>query len=91
MSLVQLIHINKIYHITDELTFTALKNVNLSIKKGEFVAISGPSGSGKSTLMNLIGLLDRPTSGSYELDGRDVAELNENSLAQIRNKKIGFV
>lgn len=91
MSLVQLTHINKIYHITDELTFTALKNVNLSIKKGEFVAISGPSGGGKSTLMHLIGLLDQPTSGSYELDGHDVAELNENSLAQIRNKKIGFV
>ena len=91
MVLVKFTHINKVFTITEELTFQALKDVNLSIKKGEFVAITGPSGSGKSTLMNILGLLDRPSTGSYDLDGHDVSKLNENSLATIRNKKIGFV
>jgi putative ABC transport system ATP-binding protein len=69
----------------------ALKNINLKIKKGEFLAIMGPSGSGKSTLMNILGLLDVPTSGSYILNGKEVDKLKENDLAKIRNKEIGFV
>lgn len=70
---------------------TALKGINLKIEKGEFVAIMGTSGSGKSTLLNVLGCLDRITSGKYLLDGIDVSLLNENKLASVRNKKIGFV
>lgn len=91
MICVKLSGVNKVYEITQDLSFQALKDINLIIKKGEFIAVTGPSGSGKSTLMNILGLLDHPTSGSYELDGQMVAKLGENSLAQIRNKKIGFV
>jgi putative ABC transport system ATP-binding protein len=91
LPLVKLTNIDKIYKINEELTFEALKHITLSIKKGEFVAITGPSGSGKSTLMNVLGLLDKPSEGSYELDGHDVAKLQETTLAQVRNKKIGFV
>ena len=68
-----------------------LKNVSLGVRKGEFLAILGPSGSGKSTLMNIIGCLDVPTSGTYELSGRIIADENETSLANIRNREIGFV
>ena len=68
-----------------------LKNINLEISKGEFVAIMGPSGSGKSTLMNTIGMLDTPTSGEYYLEGQEVARLGEKQLAQVRNQQIGFV
>lgn len=88
--LVKLAKINKVYD-RGEISFRALKNINLEVKRGEFIAIIGASGSGKSTLMNLMGLLDRPTSGSYELDGQDTSRIKENDLAEIRNKKIGFV
>lgn len=91
MSLVKLTDISKIYQLDSTLVFQALKDINLSIDKGEFIAIVGPSGSGKSTLMNILGLLDQPTTGGYELDGHNVAKLGENTLAELRNKKIGFV
>lgn len=68
-----------------------LKGIDLKINKGEYVALMGPSGSGKSTLMNLLGCLDTPTSGSYILNGKDVSIMNDNDLAEIRNKEIGFV
>ena len=68
-----------------------LKNINLTVEKGEYLAIMGPSGSGKTTLMNLIGCLDVPTSGSYELDGKDIKDLSDDAMAEIRNKHIGFV
>ena len=68
-----------------------LKNINLTVEKGDYLAIMGPSGSGKTTLMNIIGCLDVPTSGSYELDGEDLRDLSDDQLADIRNKYIGFV
>ena len=68
-----------------------LKNINMTVEKGDYLAIMGPSGSGKTTLMNLIGCLDVPTSGSYELDGKNLKDLNDDALADIRNRHIGFV
>jgi putative ABC transport system ATP-binding protein len=83
-------HLSKIYKM-DTVQTVAVDNVSFSIKKGEFVAIMGPSGSGKSTLMHILGALDTPTSGTYILDGKDVSKLSKDQLAEIRNKKIGFV
>jgi putative ABC transport system ATP-binding protein len=80
----------KVYHVGTE-EVGALRGVSLNIEKGEYVAIMGPSGSGKSTLMNLIGCLDTPSRGTYELNGRLVSGMNDDELAHIRNKEIGFV
>ena len=88
--MIELENIKKSYFMGEE-EIKALDNVNFKIEKGEFVSIIGPSGSGKSTLMNVLGLLDVPDSGTYKLDGRDVQNLKDNQLAEIRNKKIGFV
>ena len=82
--------LTKFYRIGDE-TIKALNGVDLSIRKNEYVALMGPSGSGKSTIMNIIGCLDTPTSGSYYLNGPNVANLDDNKLAEIRNKEIGFI
>ncbi len=83
--------LGKVYSAGTEAEVVALRDVELRIERGEFVAIMGPSGSGKSTLMNLLGCLDTPTAGSYECDGVDVATLDAEALAQLRREKIGFV
>lgn len=88
--ILKLEHIYKDY-IQGKLTVPVLKDVSLHVEEGEYVAIMGPSGSGKSTLMNIVGCLDRPTSGTYELAGEDVLSLNENKLADVRLNQIGFV
>lgn len=88
-----IIHLENVFKIygSGETEIKALNDVNLTIFEGEYCSIMGPSGSGKSTAMNIIGCLDRPTSGHYDLDGVDVAQMDDKSLAHIRNKKLGFV
>ena len=90
MNLIRLQNISRRYEMGAE-TVHALLDVSLEIQRGEYVAIMGPSGSGKSTLMNLIGCLDTPSSGHYELNGVNVSDMNDNELAEIRNREIGFV
>jgi len=90
MPLIRLQKISRRYQMGTE-TIHALRDVSLEIERGEYVAIMGPSGSGKSTLMNLIGCLDTPTSGEYELNGVQVSQMDDNQLAEIRNKEIGFI
>lgn len=90
MDLIEIKNLIKTYN-TGETSFNALDDVSLSVSQGEFVAIMGASGSGKSTFMNILGCLDKPTSGSYFLDGTDVSELSMDELSSIRNKKLGFV
>ncbi len=90
MSLIQIENLGKIYDL-GEVRVNALDEVSLTIEQGEFVAVMGASGSGKSTLMNILGCLDSPSTGTYRLEGIDVSELDRDQLAEIRNKKIGFV
>lgn len=90
MSLIKVKNLKKQFQIGSE-TVNAIKDISFDVKAGEFISIMGPSGSGKTTLMNIIGCLDTPTSGEYHLDDNEVSLLDDNELAAIRNKKIGFV
>jgi len=89
--MIELREITKTYRKNGELEVKVLQGINLEVKKGDFVAIMAPSGMGKSTLMNIIGCLDKPTSGEYFLDGAEVDKMNDDELSRTRNKKIGFV
>jgi putative ABC transport system ATP-binding protein len=89
--MIELKNVSKTYQKNGTAVVQALKSVDLTLEKGEFAAVIGPSGSGKSTLMNIMGLLDQPTSGSYLLEGKDVSDLETDNLAKLRNRKIGFV
>lgn len=88
--IISLKDVTKIYN-SSEVKVRALRGVTIDIQKGEFVSIIGPSGSGKTTLMDIIGCLSRPTSGEYHLEGRDVGNLDDDTLAELRNKRIGFI
>ncbi len=89
-NVIELHDVTKVHRMGD-ITVNALAGVSLTIRRGELTAVMGPSGSGKSTIMNIIGCLDAPTSGTYLLDGEDIGELNDDRLAAIRNRKVGFV
>ncbi len=89
-AIIRLVNIKKIYQVGEE-QVNALNGASLEIQKNEYVAIMGPSGSGKSTMMNIVGCLDSPTSGLYELNNQNVSDMNDNQLAKVRNKEIGFV
>ena len=89
-SVVSLLEVRKVYHLGGE-DIAAVDGVSLDIASGDFVAIMGASGSGKSTLLNILGCLDQPTSGSYEIEGDDVAQFDKDRLARVRNRRIGFV
>ena len=91
MNVIELVKVNKVYDMGAEVQVNALKDISLSIARGEYVAIMGPSGSGKTTLMNILGCLDTPTSGLYQFDGVNVSYMDDNELAKIRNQGIGFV
>jgi putative ABC transport system ATP-binding protein len=91
MPLIRLENLKKVYYPGSDNEVAAIKNINLAIEAAEFVAIMGPSGSGKSTLMHVMGFLDRPTSGKYFFEAKEVTDLTDNDLAVIRNQKIGFV
>ncbi len=91
MNVIELVKVNKVYDMGAEVQVNALKDISLSIARGEYVAIMGPSGSGKTTLMNILGCLDTPTSGLYQFDGVNVSDMDDNELAKIRNQGIGFV
>src|SRR6186713_2634954 len=88
--LIEITNIKRDFVLGNEIVYV-LKGIDLQINKGEYVALMGPSGSGKSTLMNLLGCLDTPTSGTYILNGKDVSQMHDDELAEIRNKEIGFV
>src|SRR5207244_10295949 len=90
VAVIEVKNLTKVYTV-GEIKVHALRGVSLSINSGEFVAVTGPSGSGKSTFMHIAGCLDRPTSGSYVLDGEDVSRMSKDQLAAVRNRKIGFV
>lgn len=91
MSVIVIKDVCKTYTMAGGMSQSVLKHVNLKVEKGEFVAIMGPSGAGKSTFMNILGCLDRPTSGAYVLGGKEVSSMNDDELARVRNKMLGFI